>query len=291
MGILGSDGGTTDNSGGQTNTSTSTGGEPTNTNTSTGGDQTPAWLNGVEADLLNDPIMKNVKDVPSLVKSYVHAQRMIGKDKVVLPTQNSSKEEWQSLYQKLGLPEADKYTLDLEKNDYLSDDDTKALTAKAHELGVLPSQLKEIASYFIGKNNDIVKNHLESVTQQVEATKQELQKEWGEGYNKKLNQAVAVIKQFGDDTLLDYLEQTGMANDGKFIRLLSKIGESLTTEDSFPSNVRQSFNMTPDEAKSEINRIMGDFNSPYYNKNHMEHNDTIARVQKLYGLLGDQKVL
>ena len=40
-------------------------------------------------------------------------QKMIGQDKVVIPTNNSTEEAWNEVYDKLGRPEsAEKYSLD-----------------------------------------------------------------------------------------------------------------------------------------------------------------------------------
>ena len=47
-----------------------------------------------------------------LAKSYINATQMIGKDKVAVPNKNSTEDQWNEVYDKLGRPEsADKYSL------------------------------------------------------------------------------------------------------------------------------------------------------------------------------------
>ena len=52
-------------------------------------------------------------EIDALAKSYINATRMIGQDKVAVPNENSTDDQWNEVYSKLGRPEsADKYKLD-----------------------------------------------------------------------------------------------------------------------------------------------------------------------------------
>ena len=61
-----------------------------------------SFRDSLPEDLRNNPSLKNFNDVGGLAKSYVHAQRMIGADKIALPNQNSTDEDWANVYNKLG---------------------------------------------------------------------------------------------------------------------------------------------------------------------------------------------
>src|SRR2546426_8039777 len=103
------------------------GGQVQDDSASDKGNQVPDWRagSGIAAD---DPIWKEksletVKDVPSLVKGFVEAQKMIG-GSIRLPNDKMKPEEaekaWGDIFTKLGRPEnADKY-------------DTKVLPEAAH---------------------------------------------------------------------------------------------------------------------------------------------------------------
>ena len=64
------------------------------------------WRESLPEDLKSDPSLLTVKDVPGLAKSYIHAQKMIGADKLAIPGKNASEEEWSAVYEKLGKPAA-----------------------------------------------------------------------------------------------------------------------------------------------------------------------------------------
>ena len=40
------------------------------------------WLDSIDEALKTEPSLSDIKDVNSLAKSYVHAQKMIGADKI-----------------------------------------------------------------------------------------------------------------------------------------------------------------------------------------------------------------
>ena len=64
------------------------------------------WRSAIPEDLQNDPSLANIQDVASLAKGYVHAQHMVGADKVAIPTRETTPEELDAFYNKLGRPES-----------------------------------------------------------------------------------------------------------------------------------------------------------------------------------------
>lgn len=62
------------------------------------------WYEKLDPDLKNNPSIQKFKDPASLAKSYVELQKMVGKDKVVLPTSKSTPAEWEAFYEKIGRP-------------------------------------------------------------------------------------------------------------------------------------------------------------------------------------------
>ena len=66
---------------------------------------TDDWKSSLPEDLRMDPSIANAPSVESMAKSYVSAQRMVGLDKIAVPTEHSTDEEWTQVYDKLGRPE------------------------------------------------------------------------------------------------------------------------------------------------------------------------------------------
>ena len=63
------------------------------------------WKASLSEDLRNDPSLASINDVASLAKGYVHGQKMIGADKIVIPKDDASPDEMNEFYNRLGRPE------------------------------------------------------------------------------------------------------------------------------------------------------------------------------------------
>lgn len=93
-------------------------------NSAGGGDTPPAfvapeWAKGINVgeDILKAPMFSTIKSVDDVVKGFYHAQKMVGADKIVVPSKNASADEWKNYYVKAGLPEKfDDYKVELPKS-------------------------------------------------------------------------------------------------------------------------------------------------------------------------------
>ena len=65
-----------------------------------------SFLDSLPEDLRGEPSLKNFTDAGSLAKSFVHAQRMIGAEKLPLPGKSATEDEWNTIYSKLGRPDS-----------------------------------------------------------------------------------------------------------------------------------------------------------------------------------------
>jgi len=260
------------------------------TNTTTQDSWTaPEWAKGLSVDqeILKAPMFQSIKSVDDIVKGYHHAQKMVGADKVIVPNKNSSAEEWRNYFVKAGLPEKfDDYKPEIPQS-FDNEQFRKTLTTKAYELNIKPDQLSEITKLFDGYNNDIVKEYEADVVNEIKATESALRKEWGEGFEKQIHRANRVVKHFGGEELHKDITNSELANNGQFLRLMAKIGEKMLNEDSFKPGTTTTFGMTKEEAKSKINAIYGDLNSPYYNKDHAQHKEYLDNMLKYQEILAN----
>jgi hypothetical protein len=245
----------------------------------------PEWAKGleVEPDLLQDPSLKAIKDVPSLLKSYVHAQRKMGADKVVIPNKNSTKEEWMQFYGKLGLPtEFEKYEVRLPENKVFGDDLVNKFKEMAYQNNLLPEQASALFSFL----NDYTAEQAQALEQSQQTSVQEaiesLQQEWGEAFQQNVRKAKLAVLEFGGQDFQKYLDESGLGNDPQLVKAFAKIGESFFKEDKFNAESTPAYAMSPDQAQKRINEIQGDFNGPYYNSMHPDHNRTVQEVNKLF---------
>lgn len=245
----------------------------------------PEWAKGleVEAEYLGDPSLKAIKDLPTLVKSYVHAQKKMGMDKAVLPNKNSTREEWLGLYHKLGLPaDLAEYSLNTPENPVFKDEMLERFKETAFNNNVLPEQASAMLDFLNNFTSEESEKMQQSQQEKTEQAVGALREEWGEAFDQNLRKAKLAVMEFGGDELKGYLDQTGLGNDPEIIKVFSKIGDSFFKEDNFGTEGKPSYAMSPDEAQAKINNIMGDTNGPYYNSMHPDHNRMVEEVNKLY---------
>lgn len=248
-------------------------------------DSLPDWLKGVDPEIAKDPSLKVFTNPQDLIKSYVHAQKMMGREKVILPTKNSTDTEWKQFYHKMGLPaELDAYQLNKGEKYVVNDDVLSEFKKLAHESNLLPAQAQKVMDWFNEKAYSNMEAGNTQKEQQITQGWEELGKEWGQGFDKNMSAAKAVIQEFADQSFIDYLNQTGLGDDPKLARFLANIGSNLR-EDSFQEGTAAHLGMTPAEAKSEYARIIADPNSAYRNEMHPDHKAEVERVNKLFQVM------
>lgn len=240
------------------------------------------WKSSLPDDIRNDPSMAVIKDVTGLAKTYVHSQKMLGGDKIVVPNKYATEQDWRNIFTKLGLPESvDKYEVKAREGVDTQDGFFVGFKTLAHQAGVLPGQAQKLYDWFETETQKLTEQ--QEAAAQAEAQKQvgALKSEWGQAFDMKVKAAKAVLQKFGDETFHKYLEETGLTNNVQLTKFLSKVGESLA-EDTFKGEGQTDGVYTPDEAKKEINKVMGDKKHPYFDGQHPSHADAVAEMQKLF---------
>ena len=123
------------------------------------------WKASLSEDLRNDPSLASINDVASLAKGYVHGQKMIGADKIVIPKDDASPDEMNEFYNRLGRPEKYEITKPqlAEGLEYNTDMETKMLGV-LHEAGLSNAQANKV---FAGYMDYIGNVHTENTTNRL----------------------------------------------------------------------------------------------------------------------------
>ncbi len=240
------------------------------------------WLTGVQNEFANDPIMSNVKDVPTLVKNYVNAQRLVGKKGVMLPDENSGEDKWNEFYTQLGRPvDAAGYALKAPEG---QEEVIQRFAEQAHKIGLVPRQAEAMLDFLRSTSEQESEAEIEARQAQEAQAIDALKSEWGEGFQTKLHKAQVVAKQFGGDNFIAELDAKGLGNDVGLIKFLANIGESLN-EESFQSEAVSQFRMTPEEAQEKIDTLMASKDHPYWNPEHQDHYQAKKEMEKLFAIV------
>jgi hypothetical protein len=257
--------------------------EVTKTTTTT----TSSWKDSISEAYRNDPNIEKFTEIDALAKSYINATKMIGQDKVVIPTNNSTEEHWDEVYAKLGRPEsADKYALDA-KSEVVNLDETaiKSFAEQSHKLGLNNKQAQGILEFY--KNNmegTAQQSKIDTETAQAQA-EQQLRQEWGRDFEGKVKQAGALAKANINPEVLDMTLQNGtrLGDHPEIIKGFAKIA-GMMQEDKIVATESENA-QSVNNIEEEISSIVNDRNGPYWNKGHPDHDKMVQQVYTLREML------
>ena len=251
---------------------------------------TKSWKEAISEEFRNDPNIEKFTEIDALAKSYINATKMIGQDKVAVPNKNSTEDQWNEVYEKLGRPEsADKYTLNV-KSDVVPIEDTaiKQFAENAHKLGLNNKQAQGILEFY--------KTNMEGVAQQAKVdtetaqaqSEQLLRQEWGRDFEPNVKKAGALAKANMNPEILDMTLSNGtrLGDHPEVIKGFAKIANMMsedkmvTTESENVSNVG--------DIESEISEITNNREGPYWNKQHPDHDKMVQQVYTLREMLNSK---
>lgn len=245
-----------------------------------GGTGTPNWLSALPKELQEDASIKKFTDVQGLAQSYINAQKLLGAEKIAIPSKHATEDDWKQVFEKLGLPPADKYEVKFGDQATIDKKFVDEFKSIAHKNGILPKQAQALADWFSQSNANAETEISTARKAQVEKEIKGLKDEWGKAFDEKLRFANNALANFADDDTIKYLEKTGLANDVRLVKMLSSMGEQLFKEGKIADKQGQS-GVTPDEAKKAANAIIMNPEHPYHLKTHPGHKAAIEEVRAL----------
>ena len=239
-----------------------------------------SWKEAIPEELRNDPNISKFTELEALAKSYVNATRMIGQDKVAVPNNNSTEDQWNEVYDKLGRPEsADKYKLEV-KSDVVPLDESaiKQFAENAHQLGLNNKQAQGILEFYKDSmEGSAQQSKIDTETAQANA-EQELRKEWGSNYEANIKKAGSVAKANMNPEFLDMelKDGTRLGDHPAIIKGFANIANILS-EDKLVSTESENVSQGTDY-EAEISKIVNDRDGPYWNKSHPDHDKIVQQV-------------
>ena len=267
--------------------------QPTATPTTVAKTDTPvsSWKDSISEEFRKDPSIEKFTEIDALAKSYINATRMIGQDKIVIPTKNSTQEAWDEAYAKLGRPEtADKYNLKIESDVVKMDENAiKSFAEQSHKLGLNNKQAEGILDFY--KNNmegTAQQSKIDTETAQAQS-EQQLRQEWGRDFDAKVQQAGALAKANINPEVLDMTLSNGtrLGDHPEIIKGFAKIA-GMMSEDKIVTTESEDVNTVAD-IESEISAITNDTDGPYWNKQHPDHDKMVQQVYTLREMLNADK--
>jgi len=229
--------------------------------------------------------LENFNNMEDFVKSYLHAQKMVGADKIPVPNKHSTDEDWNEVFKRLGAPNnPEDYKYDI-KDQELDSNQVQEFNKTAHRLGLLPKQAEGLIKFYNELNGNIASSQEEQAAQAQLNTEAELKKEYGPQYAKRLDQAKRLaVNSLGQDFLENtYLKDGSRLGDNlQVIKAFSDLADKLS-EDPIIQGDGTSY-MTAREIEKEITELTQE-GSPYWEKAHPNHQKSVDEVLKLREML------
>jgi len=250
------------------------------------------WKASLPEDIRDNQLIHNANSIESLAKTAIHAQSMIGADKLAIPGKWANDDDWNNVYTKLGKPEdAQGYKLEVKEGTQVDKDMESWYRGLAHKAGLNDRQANTIFQEYMAKEAELKAANAPPSPEDVEIIKGEaeiaLKKEWGKAFDTKMNEAKGVLTEFAPKDFDQLLTKDGvpLGNDPVFIKTLANIGNYINSklgEDKMIGNKQQP-QYTPADAEKEIAALRGDprDGGPYWDKKHPDHIRTVQQVTEL----------
>ena len=240
------------------------------------------FLDSLPEDLRVEPSLRNFTDPASLAKSYVHAQRMIGADKIPLPGKTATDEDWANVWSKLGRPQApSEYELNFE-NPVFAENELESFKKSAFDAGLNNRQVERMAKFLEETVSGANSSRSEMAEKAVYDAEQELRQEFGQAFEQRMALAYnAATQLLGDASLLDEVQLSDgrmLGDHPQVVRMFAKLAEQIG-EDKLLGETSELI-MTPQEAGQRIAE-MTRRDSPYWDKLHPEHDTYVDEVLRL----------
>lgn len=245
------------------------------------------WREALPEDLATDGALADFRDWRDVPKSYIHARRSLSRDKLPIPGENASQEEWDAFYNRLGRPEApENYEFtgpDEPPEGFVYPARLEADFRKwAHADGLTAGQAKKLWSRLTGH---MVENFNNTMTQAKTAIGKQwdtLKQDWGTNYK---NRAALAKKAFFsiNQALGEGNEVPAQAlQNPQLLRMYALVGEHMSEDQLGDVKPGSGQTMTRREAMAKIQSYQDDRKGPYWNADHPAHKRVMNEVRELY---------
>lgn len=221
------------------------------------------WYSTLSEEYRNHPSIQKFNDANGLAKSYLNLESMMGQEKIPVPKGVDDSNAWEMYRKAFNVPEvAENYNIKIEG---VEDEKLGVFKELFHKHNIPQDTAQALTDAYVEDIKGIFAHQDQLKQVAMENATNELKKEWGLKYEENLKTARNFLeKMAGNEEDYKYFEGV-IGNDAKFIKLLSKMGESIS-EGSLGGFESQTggFVKTPKEAEAELNSILNNPDDAYW---------------------------
>ena len=244
------------------------------------------WRDSLPEELKTNASLEKFSDVSTLAKSYINAESMIGKDKMVIPGANTTEDEWNDIYDKLGRPSdpnAYELTAEVGEGEQIDEQLMSSFKETAHKHGLSPAQAQGLLDYYNSISSQSMVDLENNAVLVQEQSQRELREEWGGSYEANLSQASNIGKQFFGEEIygLQMADGSQLGDNPTLIKGLAKMA-SVVSEDTLVGDKQSA--ASGGNFQQQINDLTSP-NSASWNKMDPQHDATVQKVLALRSMI------
>lgn len=265
----------------------------------------PSFMDQFPEDIRSEACLRDFKDIGSLGKSYVSAQRMLGSS-IRIPGEDASQESRQeflnrlssvpgvmlspniddpsslaSVYNTLGRPaEASQYQLNSPTELEIDDTELQSWNKEAHALGLTQKQYEGVLAKFV----TLESRQFEHFEESKIAGEAALRQAWGNDYTNRISAAQAVAQSYSEKypEAMQQLIESPAGNNPALLSMMAELAPIFQERGMINGQSRIQLGLSSDEARAKIQEIEGNMSHPIYNSSDPNHQAAVERRNQLY---------
>lgn len=245
-----------------------------------------SWVENLSDDFKGNKSLNKFPDVNALAKSYIEMEKQNG-SRISLLNENSTDEDKNNFYNKLGRPDDKSYFSDDEKASYLkggaTDDSLKSYQDIFHKSGLSKSQGKLLLDEFSKHTQNGEENYKKQIEEERSNNFAVLTKTHGDKLDEKIKLVESALSSYGNEDLNKLVEETNY--HPTLINLLMNVGSNVKSDGLVTGKTEISVN-DKESAKKELKKLEvdKDFMLQYNDRDNAGNETAIKRMKELYEL-------
>ena len=215
------------------------------------------WLDSLPENLRAEECLGKdvVPDFQNMVKQFVNQRKAIGKEKIVVPNEKSTPEEWAEFHAAGGRPDtAGDYKVEIpeEMKDVFTDASMADAKKMAHELGISQGQFEGYMNHQFAQAAATQTEQARIEKENKDGAEAELRTEFGGAYDTRMAAANRVIAEAIPDAEKQALFLQKFGNEPDFVRFASTVGLRLVEHSALKAALTQD---APGDAVKKISSL------------------------------------
>ncbi len=248
----------------------------------------PDWASSMSDENWLAIAANGYKGMDDLAAGHAAHQAKIGADKVVVPGENATQEEWDAVHTALGRPaEAKEYTIPVPEGFEPTDNDLAfqdSFKEVAHKLGLNQAQVDGLSNWNNGLLADGATETAAGVAKVEQETMASLRQQYGTDADAKIDAAEALIANVGGDDVAKVFQQSGLSRSFPVVNMMIKLASMASGEGGLVGLGDGGAASTIDAQIATLTSDKG-----YFDTTAANHKQLNAQVAELYKLKGQQQ--